>query len=148
KGGFKLDMSYFCYHYTRKTGLTKKFTDMFGLSKTEGKDWTDKELNVAAAAQHVVEDVILHMARKLREKTKSENLCIAGGVGLNSVTNGLIAKYEIFKNIFILPAAGDSGTALGSALLYYHQYLNMPDRHRMESAFLGNGYNEAEYEAA
>jgi carbamoyltransferase len=148
EGGFKLDMSYFCYHYTRKTPVTKKFTDLFGPSKTEGKDWTEKELNVAAAAQHIVEDVILHMARKLRERTKSENLCIAGGVGLNSVTNGLIAKYGIFKNIFIQPAAGDSGTALGSALLYYHQYLNMPERYRMDSAFLGNGYTEAEYEAA
>lgn len=148
EGGFKIDMDYFCYHYTRKTPVTQKFTDLFGPSKTEGKDWTEKELNVAAAAQHIVEDVILHMARKLREKTKSENICIAGGVGLNSVANGLIAKHEIFKNIFIQPAAGDSGTSLGSALLYYHQTLGQPRNFVMETAFLGNGYNEGEYEAA
>ena len=148
EGGFEINMDYFSYHYTRKTGVTKKFTDLFGPSKTEGKDWSSHELDVAAAAQHVVEDVILHMARKLKEKTKSDNICIAGGVGLNSVTNGLIAKYEIFKNIFIQPAAGDSGTALGSALLYYHQTLNQPRNFVMDTAFLGNGYNEAEYEAA
>lgn len=148
EGGFEIDMSYFCYHYTRKTPVTKKFTDLFGPSKTEGKDWTEKELNVAAAAQQIVEDVILHMCRKLKEKTGSENICIAGGVGLNSVANGLIAKHEIFKNIFIQPAAGDSGTALGSALLYQHQVLNQPRNFVMETAFLGNGYEEADYETA
>lgn len=148
EGGFEIDMSYFSYHYTRKTPVTKKFTDLFGPSKTEGKDWTEKELNVAAAAQQIVEDVILHMCRKLREKTGSGNICIAGGVGLNSVANGLIAKHEIFKNIFIQPAAGDSGTALGSALLYQHQVLNQPRNFVMETAFLGNGYEEADYEAA
>ncbi len=147
-GGFEIDMSYFSYHYTRKTGVTKKFTDLFGPSKIEGRDWTEKELNVAAAAQHIVEDVILHMARKLRDKTKCENLCIAGGVGLNSVTNGLIAKHGIFKNIFIQPAAGDSGTSLGSALMYYHQTLDRPRNFVMDTAFLGNGYTDTDYEKA
>ena len=148
EGGFEIDMSYFCYHYTRKTPVTKKFTDLFGPSKTEGKDWTEKELNVAAAAQQIVEDVILHICRKLREKTGSENICIAGGVGLNSVANGLIAKHEIFKNIFIQPAAGDSGTSMGSALMYYHQTLNQPRNFVMETAFLGNSYTDADGEAA
>lgn len=148
EGGFKIDMDYFSYHFTRKRSVTDKFNQLFGPSKTEGKNWTEKELNVAAAAQHVVEDVILHMARKLREQTGSENLCIAGGVGLNSVANGLIAKNEIFKNIFIQPAAGDSGTSLGSTLLYYHQTLDKPRTYTMDTAFLGNGYTDVEYEEA
>lgn len=147
-GGFQLDMSYFCYHYTRKSGVTKKFTDLFGPSKTEGKDWTDHELNVAAAAQHVVEDVILHMARHLKKVTGSENLCMAGGVALNSVTNGLIAKEGMFKNIFIQPAAGDSGTALGAALLLNHGTFKRKRKWIMDTAFLGPSYDDASIEAA
>lgn len=147
-GGFKFDMSYFSYHYTRKSGVSKKFTDLFGPSKTEGKDWTDKELNVAAAAQHMVEDVILHMVRHLKKVTNSDNLCIAGGVGLNSVTNGLIAKENLFKNIFIQPAAGDSGTSMGSALLLNHMVLDRPRKYAMDTAFLGPGYGDDEYEKA
>jgi carbamoyltransferase len=148
EGGFKFDMSYLSYHYTRKSGVTKKFTDAFGPSKTEGKDWTQHELNVAAAAQHIVEDVILHMVRVLKKKTGSENLCMAGGVALNSVTNGLIAKEGLFKNIFIQPAAGDSGTALGAALLLNHGVLNRPRKWIMENAFLGPEYSSAQYENA
>lgn len=147
-GGFKFDMSYFSYHYTRKSGVSKKFTDLFGPSKAQGKDWTDHELNVAAAAQHIVEDVILHMVRHLKKVTKSENLCIAGGVGLNSVTNGLIAKEGLFKNIFIQPAAGDSGTSLGSALLLNHAVLGRKRKYVMDTAFLGSGFGDAEYEKA
>jgi carbamoyltransferase len=147
-GGFKLDMSYLCYHYTRKSGVTKKFTDAFGPSKSEGKDWSQHELDVAAAAQHIVEDVILHMVRTLKKKTGSENLCMAGGVALNSVANGLIAKEGLFKNIFIQPAAGDSGTALGAALLLNHSVLNRPRKWIMENAFLGPEYTSDQYEAA
>lgn len=147
-GGFTFDMSYFSYHYTRKSGVSKKFTDLFGPSKTEGKDWTDKELNVAAAAQHMVEDVILHMVRHLKKVTGSENLCIAGGVGLNSVTNGLIAKEGLFKNIFIQPAAGDSGTSMGSALLLNHMMLDQPRNYVMDTAFLGPEYSDEEYASA
>lgn len=148
EGGFALDMNYFAYHYTRKSGVSRKFIDAFGPSKKEGKDWTDHELNVAAAAQQIVEDVILHMTRSLQKRTKSENLCIAGGVGLNSVANGLIAKEGIFKNIFIQPAAGDSGTAMGSALLYNHQVLDRKREFVMDTAFLGPGYDDTAYETA
>ena len=147
-GGFKFDMSYFSYHYTRKSGVSKKFTDLFGPSKTEGKDWSDKELNVAAAAQHIVEDVILHMVRHLKKVTGSDNLCVAGGVGLNSVTNGLIAKENLFKNIFIQPAAGDSGTSMGAALLLNHMVLDRERKFVMDTAFLGPGYDDDEYEKA
>ncbi|MFN8310608.1 MAG: carbamoyltransferase N-terminal domain-containing protein [Chitinophagales bacterium] len=147
-GGFEIDLSYFCYHYTRKRAVTEKFEAIFGKSKTEGKDWTPKELDVAAAAQHVVEDVILHMVKKLKERTNADYLCMAGGVALNSVTNGLIAKTGWFKDIYIQPAAGDSGTALGSALLLYHSELNQPRNYVMNTAFLGPGYDDAAYEEA
>jgi carbamoyltransferase len=147
-GGFKFDMDYFSYHYTRKSGVSKRFTDEFGPSRSEGKNWTEHELDVAAAAQQIVEDVILHMVRHLKKITRMNNLCIAGGVGLNSVTNGLIAKENLFRNIFVQPAAGDSGTAMGSALLYNHQHLDRKREWIMETAFLGPGYNDDQYEAA
>ena len=139
-GGFDFDMSYFSYHYTRKSGVSEKFKKLFGESKKEGKDWTEHELEVAAAAQHIVEDVVMHMAKHLKKVTKSSNLCMAGGVALNSVTNGIIAKSGLFKDIFIQPAAGDSGTAIGAALLLNHQNLNQP-RKRQETAFLGPEYD-------
>jgi carbamoyltransferase len=142
-GGFDFDMSYFSYHYTRKSGVSKKFTDLFGPSKTVGANWTEHELDVAAAAQHIVEDVIMHMVTHLKKVTRSNNICLAGGVALNSVTNGLIAKSGLFKEIFIQPAAGDSGTTIGAALLLNHQKFNRP-RQLMETAFLGPSFdNEA-----
>ena len=139
-GGFDFDMSYFSYHYTRKSGVSEKFTKLFGESKKEGKDWSEHELEVAAAAQHIVEDVVMHMAKHLKKVTKSDNLCMAGGVALNSVTNGIIAKSGLFRDIFIQPAAGDSGTAIGAALLLNHQTLNRP-RQIQKTAFLGPEYD-------
>lgn len=141
-GTFDFDMSYFSYHYTRKSGVSKKFTDLFGPSKTKGADWSQHELDVAAAAQHIVEDVIMHMVKHLKKITGSNNLCMAGGVALNSVTNGIIAKSGLFKDIFIQPAAGDSGTTIGAALLLNHQVLNRK-RQLMETAFLGPSYDNA-----
>lgn len=135
-GGFDFDMDYFSYHYTRKSGVSEKFTQLFGHSKKEGRDWTEHELEVAAATQHIVEDVVMHMAKHLKKVTKSNHLCMAGGVALNSVSNGIIAKSGLFKDIFIQPAAGDSGTAIGAALLLNHQKLNRP-RKVQETSFLG-----------
>jgi carbamoyltransferase len=143
-GGYSFDMSYFTYHYTRKTGVSEKFTTLFGPSKTEGNNWSEYEMNLAATAQRLVEETVLHMATHLKKVTGSENLCMAGGVALNSVTNGLIAKSGLFKEIFIQPAAGDSGTAIGSALLLNHQVLDK-QRQTMDTAFLGPSYNNADY---
>jgi carbamoyltransferase len=147
-GTFELDMSYFSYHYTRKSGVSQKFIDLFGPSNTKGASWSERELNVAAASQHIVEDVILHMVRHLKKETKSDNLCMAGGVALNSVANGLIAKEGLFKNIFVQPAAGDSGTALGSTLFYNHHVLGNRREWLMDTAFLGPEFDDAAYLAA
>ncbi len=146
-GGYSFDMSYFTYHYTRKTGVSDKFTALFDPSKTEGRDWTQYEMDLAATAQRLVEEVVLHMATHLKNVTGSDNLCMAGGVALNSVTNGLIAKSGLFKEIFIQPAAGDSGTALGSALLLNHQVLDR-QRTTMNTAFLGPSYSNDRYISA
>ncbi|MFM2386216.1 MAG: hypothetical protein RL660_973 [Bacteroidota bacterium] len=141
-GKYKFDMSYFSYHYTRKSGVSNRFTAAFGPSKTEGKDWTAHELNLAAAAQYVVEQIVMHMVKHLRSISKSDNLCMAGGVALNSVANGIIAKSGLFKNLFIQPAAGDSGTAIGAALYVYHAMLNMPRTFIQKHSFLGPAYTQ------
>jgi carbamoyltransferase len=147
-GSFDFDISYFSYYYSRKSGVSKKFTDLFGPSKTEGKNWNEDELNLAAAAQRIVEETVMHMVTYLKKQTGSENLCLAGGVALNSVTNGIIAQSNLFTNIFIQPAAGDSGTSLGSALYMHHAVLNNKREFVMEHAFWGNSYTPNEYENA
>ncbi|MBI3632786.1 MAG: hypothetical protein HY226_00685 [Candidatus Vogelbacteria bacterium] len=147
-GGYKIDMQYFAYHYSRKNGVSQKFLDEFGPANLTGDQWTERELNIAAAAQHVVEDVILHLVKRLKQITNAKNLCMAGGVALNSVANGVIAKTGLFENIFIQPAAGDSGTSLGAALLIDVGILKNPRRYIQKDAFLGPSYNFKDYEAA
>jgi carbamoyltransferase len=146
-GTYSFDTRYFSYYYTRKSGVSKKFTDLFGSSKTEGKNWSEHELNIAAAAQRMVEEVVLHMATYLKKTTRSQNLCMAGGVALNSVTNGILAKSGLFKEIYIQPAAGDSGTAIGSTLLVNHQVLDR-QRQPINTAFLGPSYSKERYISA
>lgn len=146
KGQYSFDISYFSYYYSRKSGVSQKFITLFGNSKTNTNNWTQTELDLAASTQRIVEEVFLHMATYLKQVTKTENICLAGGVALNSVANGKLIQSGLFKNIFIQPAAGDSGTSLGSAFYLYHQKLNMPRSFKMETAFLGNSYSREEYE--
>ena len=147
-GRFEIDIRYFSYHYTRKSGVSQRFIDEFGPAMTQGKDWTPYQLDIAAGVQRVVEDVFVHMATYLQRVTGSKNLCIAGGVGLNSVANGVIASKRIFDNIFIQPATGDSGTSLGSAMYLNHCVLKNPREYVMKSAFLGPEYTADVYEQA
>ncbi|MFZ6032870.1 MAG: carbamoyltransferase [Melioribacter sp.] len=123
-GSFKLNMEYFNYC----TGLTmtnSRFDKLFGGKprKPESK-LTQREMDLAASVQAVVEDVILRMARHIRNETGMKKLCLAGGVALNCVANGKLLRENIFEDIWIQPAAGDAGGALGAALFGWHQYLN------------------------
>ena len=141
-----MDMSYFSYHYTRRnSGVSEKFEREFGPTKKSQGSWSQAETDIAAAAQRIVEDVMIHMARVLNQKTKSRNLAIAGGVGLNSVANGRLLVETPFKNIFIQPAAGDSGTSMGSALYLYHSILGKKRNYVMGDAFLGPGFDQNAY---
>jgi carbamoyltransferase len=147
-GGFKVDMSYFSYHYSRKKPVTQKFEKHFGPQTNLVGSWNKSELELAAAVQRRVEDVFLHMAKHAKQLTKSENLVLAGGVALNSVANGVIAKSAIFKNIFIQPAAGDSGTSAGGALHVYHELLGAPSPRPWGHAFLGPKYSNERIETS
>lgn len=143
-GSFKVNMKYFAYDY----GLTmtnRNFHALFG--KPPRKPETELEEfheDVAASLQKVTEEIVLRMARHLYKETRLENLCLAGGVALNCVANGRIIKETPFKNIFIQPAAGDAGAAVGAASYIYNSLLGNKRSHVMEHAFLGPEYPNKE----
>ena len=119
-GSFQLDMSYFNY----ATGLTmtnKKFDALFGgPPRTSEAELTQREMDLAASVQKVTEDIVLELARGIAKETGERNLCLAGGVALNCVANGILLREKIFDNIWIQPAAGDAGGSLGAALALWH----------------------------
>ncbi len=148
-GSFRMDMDYFNYG----VGLTMtsgKFHKLFGgpPRKPESR-LTQRDMDLARSVQDVTEEVMLRMARHAREVTGARNLCLAGGVALNCVGNGRILKEKIFDHIWIQPAAGDAGGALGAALTVWHHYLNKPRRviagkDSLKGSYLGPHYsNEA-----
>ena len=146
-GSFRLNMDYFNY----ATGLTmtnKKFEKLFKnpVRVPEKSFLTQFHMDVAASAQAVIEEVVLTLARSLAKEHKSKNLCLAGGVALNCVANGKILKENIFEKIWIQPAAGDAGGALGAALSVWHKELNnkriYPLEDRMRGAYLGPSYSD------
>ena len=119
-GSFHLDMSYFNYC----TGLTmtnQKFDRLFGGPRREPESKiTSKEMDLAASIQKITEEIVILLAKDIRNKTKARNLCLAGGVALNCVANGVLVKENIFENVWIQPAAGDAGGALGAAFSAYY----------------------------
>ena len=146
-GTFRLDMQYFNYC----TGLTmtnRKFDELFGgpPRKAESKV-TQREMDIAASIQKVTEEVVLRLARTIHEETGEENLCLAGGVALNCVSNGRVQREGPFKNIWIQPAAGDAGGALGAAAVAWHEYEGKPrhvnggDQDFMQGSYLGPKYS-------
>ncbi len=140
-GSFWMDMRYFNY-CEGLTMTSPAFDRLFGgPARKPESPLEPRHLDLAASIQKVCEAIMLKMARHAQAATGEENLCLAGGVALNCVANGLIAREKIFKDIFVQPAAGDAGGALGAALLAHHQYLGQtrtlrrPDA--MKSSLLG-----------
>ena len=151
-GSFQLDMSYFNY----TTGLTmtsNKFHQLFGAPprKREGK-LNQRELNLAASIQCITEEVMIKLAKHSAQVTGSKNLCLAGGVALNCVGNGKLVEEKIFEKIWIQPASGDAGGALGSAYCVYYQELrnerivSVDAIDKMQGAFLGPSFSDKEIE--
>ena len=125
-GSFRMDMRYFNYC----AGLTMtndRFAALFdGPARKSEARITQREMDIAASIQAVTEEIVLRMARHVRDVTGMSNLCLAGGVALNCVANGKILREGIFDNIWIQPAAGDAGGALGAAMFVWHQLLDNP----------------------
>ena len=125
-GSFRMDMSYF--NYAQGSTMTSaKFHSLFGgpPRKSESK-LTERDMDLAASVQSVTEEIMLRMARHVHRETGQKNLCLAGGVALNCVANGRLLREGPFENIWVQPAAGDAGGALGVALFIHHQLLNEP----------------------
>jgi carbamoyltransferase len=148
-GTFRLEMSYFDY----ATGLrmtNDRFANLFGQPRrTPESPLTQKEMDIAASVQAVTEDVVLRIARTLHKETGSINLCLAGGVALNCVANGRLQREGPFENLWIQPAAGDAGGALGCALATWYQYAAKPRRvngrlDQMHGAYLGPRFSDDE----
>jgi carbamoyltransferase len=151
-GSFSLDMSYFNYC----TGLTmtnEKFNALFGSPPRKQESMlTQREMDLAASIQDVVEEVVLKLAKGVAKSTGEKNLCLAGGVALNCVANGKLLKEKVFEHIWIQPAAGDAGGALGAALGAYHIMLNQPRRvsdgmDGMKGSYLGPEFSQEEIAA-
>ena len=148
-GSFQLDMSYFDY----ATGLTmtsKKFNDLFGGPPRTSEDkLTQREMDLAASIQKVTEEIIIKIAKSIAKETGEKNLCLAGGVALNCVANGILLREKIFDNIWIQPAAGDAGGALGAALSVWHLHYNnnrkvSKERDSMNGSYLGPNFTDNE----
>ena len=150
-GSLQLDMSYFDY----ATGLTmtnKKFDALFGgPPRTSETELTQREMDLAASVQKVTEDIVLELARGIAKETGERNLCLAGGVALNCVANGILLREKIFENIWIQPAAGDAGGALGAALSTWYLHHNKErvvssERDAMKGSYLGPEFTDNEIE--
>ena len=149
-GSFRLDLSYFDYC----AGLTMtngKFDALFGGPPRKPDELlTQRHMDLAASVQAVTDEVVLRLTRSLRKETGIRNLCLAGGVALNCVANGKVLRDRHFDQIYIQPAAGDAGGALGAALVGYHMQLGQKRRvngDAMRGSYLGPAFSQAEIEA-
>jgi carbamoyltransferase len=160
-GGFQLNMDYFCFHHSTSRTFNHRFVGLFGEPRVpestfftpttdrlrDHPQWQDataqqnqRYADIAASIQHVTEETLLRMANYAHRSTGLKKLCMAGGVALNSVANGRILREAPFEDVWIQPAAGDSGGALGAALYAYHALLGQPRRFVMEHAYWGQAY--------
>ena len=148
-GSFYLNMKYFSY-CTDLRMINKKFTDLFkNKERLPEENIKQFHMDIAASIQKVIEEVVIKLAFNIKKETKQKNLCMSGGVALNCVSNGLLVKKNIFENIWIQPASGDAGGALGCALGVYYQMLNKKrlinkKLDSMRGTYLGPSYSENE----
>jgi carbamoyltransferase len=167
-GSFSLDMDYFCFHYSTDQTYNQKFVRLFGEPRPSNLQFFTAETgfpkyfgappgnyselcklnqhyaDVAASIQQVTEELLLGMANNLYRETGIKRLCIAGGVGLNSVANARILKETPFEQLFVQPAAGDGGGALGAALWAYNCLFGKPRNFTMQHAYWGRSDSDAE----
>jgi carbamoyltransferase len=159
-GGFKLNLEYFLHHSegvemswdegspTIGRMFSERFVDSFGPARSPGQPVAALQEDIAASLQARIEEVGFHILNRLYEKTKVDRLCLAGGVALNSVMNGKILLHTPFKEVFVQPAAGDSGTAVGVCYYVYNMVLNQPRSFIMKDAYTGPEFDEREIEHA
>jgi carbamoyltransferase len=150
---FEMDLSYFAFHRNGAIALephipwvSDKFYSLFGPPRGKHDPLEQRHEDIAASLQEAVERVALHLVNHLYRLTRSKNLCIAGGVGLNSVMNGRLLRETPFEQVFVQPASGDGGTSLGAAFYVAHMILNQPRRFQMTHAYWGPEFSEHQME--
>lgn len=149
-GSFRLDQSYFNY-CTGLTMTSQKFHDLFGGPPRKADEpLTQHHMDLAASVQVATEEIVLRLTRAIRKETGIANLCLAGGVALNCVANGKVLRDGKFDNVWIQPAAGDAGGALGAALAIHHIHLDQPrtadGKDKMRGSYLGPCFEQADIE--
>ncbi len=143
-GSFRLNMRYFSYTYGLEM-VNTKFEKLFGVPAREPESKPEKiHFDIARSIQQVTDEVMLRLARSLRKETGQKYLCLAGGVALNCVANGLILRESGFEDLYIQPAAGDAGGALGVAKLLYHTMMGHPRNGAEKMPYFGPSYSDAE----
>ena len=150
-GSFRLDQSYFNY-LSGLTMTSSRFSALFGgPARIPESALTQREMDLARSIQDVCEEIVLRMARTARKETASKSLCMAGGVALNAVANGRILRESDFDQVWIQPAAGDAGGAVGAALLAWHRYFDAPRVARnsdsMSGSLLGPSFSDSQIES-
>jgi len=167
-GSFRLNMDYFAFHKSTEQTINSRFVDLFGPPRRSDVDfyttathpnrdhpqWDDRVAeenqmyaDIAASIQRVTEEILLKMANHLHQKTGLKKLCVAGGVMLNSVANGRILRETPFDDIFVQPAAGDAGAALGAALWAYHVVLQKPRKFVLNHCYWGEEFSDSQVSA-
>jgi carbamoyltransferase len=150
-GSFRLDQSYFDY-CTGLTMISDRFADLFGGPPRDPANLlTQRDMDLAASIQAVTEEVVLRLTRSLADETGNRSLCLAGGVALNCVANGKVLRDGRFGHIWVQPAAGDAGGALGAALAAYHGHAHNPrpasnGHDSMQGSYLGPEFPQSEIE--
>ncbi|MBU1863448.1 MAG: carbamoyltransferase [Candidatus Omnitrophica bacterium] len=135
-GSFNLNERFFGFNKGRRM-YSKEFIELFGKERNPEDPIEERHCNIAAGLQQLIEQIVITIARNLYRETQTDCLCLAGGVFLNCVANNAILEETPFNRIFIQPAAGDSGGALGVAAYIYHSLLGNPRTHSMQHAYLG-----------
>lgn len=146
-GEFHLNPHFIDYHLARQGIFLPSTIDVLGEPRRQGDEVTSIHQDIASSAQKLVEEAIFHSLNYLHKgANNTDNLCMAGGVAFNCVANGKIFESTGFQNLFIQPAAGDAGAALGAALYLYHSHSDKPREYMMNNAYLGPGYSNRQCE--
>ena len=146
-GSYRFDMSYFTYHYADKMPSEKLCALLGGPIRKPDAELTQRHKDIAAAIQLIYEEVLFKMLNYIYAETKSKNIVLAGGCGLNSVANGKILRNTPFKNIWIQPNSSDGGTSLGVAVYIYNAILGNKKGYGLKDVYLGPEFTTEEVKA-
>jgi carbamoyltransferase len=142
-GSFRLEMKYFSYEH-RQRMFSKEMIRLLGAPKKKDEKITSRHQDIAATLQKITEEIMVRIANHAYKMTGSKNLCLAGGVALNCVANGKLLSSTRFKRLFIQPAAGDSGGAIGAAFYIHNSLLKNKRSYVMDDTYLGTEFSDAE----